>query len=141
MCGARNLTAIFRITVPILMPAILGATLLGFIKAMESFEVELLLGAPVGIYIFTTKVYNLINEFPAKFPPAMALSMVFLVMIFILVLFQRWVVGGREYHIVREEEPAASGVGTDGGYVVQDGVAIQLRGAARYQDSSTVPIV
>jgi len=97
MCGARNLTAIFRITVPVLLPAILGAALLGFIKALESFEVELLLGSPVGIYVFSTKVYNLIHNIPSLYPPAMAMSMVFLVMIFILIFLNRRMIAGREY--------------------------------------------
>lgn len=97
MSGSGNFATIFRITVPLLMPAILGATLLGLIKSLESFEAELLLGAPIGVYVFTTKIYDLISFTPPQYPASMALCAVFLVMIFGLIFLYRRTIGKREY--------------------------------------------
>ena len=79
MSGASNITTLIRITFPLLMPAIIGSTMLGFIKSLESFEVELLLGMPAKFYVFSTKVYDLLRWEPPQYPPAMALSAVFMV--------------------------------------------------------------
>ncbi|MFC1968081.1 ABC transporter permease [Chloroflexota bacterium] len=97
MCGARNITSILRITVPILMPSILAAAMLGFIKSLESFEIELLLGGTKGIYVYTTKIYDLVHFEPARYPPAMALTGVFMVVIFALIFLHRRMIGKREY--------------------------------------------
>ena len=97
MSGESNIGALVKITFPLLIPAIMGATLLGFIRSMEAFEVELLLGMPAKIFVFATKVYDLLRWEPPKYPPAMALSMVFMVTIFLLVFLNRWIVGNRQY--------------------------------------------
>lgn len=97
MSGASNVATLFRITVPLLMPAILGATLLGFIKSLESFEVELLLGTPVGFYVYTTKIYDLIHFTPAIYPPAMALTTIFMAVVFALIYVNMRVLGRRQF--------------------------------------------
>src|SRR6266542_2995103 len=55
--GSNNLGVLFRITVPILAPALLVSTALGFIRSLESFEIELVLGIPAKIYVISTKIY------------------------------------------------------------------------------------
>ncbi|UCG66185.1 MAG: iron ABC transporter permease [Deltaproteobacteria bacterium] len=100
MSGASNLTTLIRITFPALMPAILGTTLLGFIKSLESFEVELLLGMPAKFFVFSTKVYDMLRWEPPQYPPAMALSAVFMAVIIGLVFLNRFVVQRRQYTTV-----------------------------------------
>jgi len=100
MSGASNLATLLRITIPILLPAIIGAAMLGFIRSLESFEVELLLGAPVGFDVFSTKVFDLLRWSPPQYPPAMALSTVFLIVVIGLVFFNRWVMQRRQYTTV-----------------------------------------
>lgn len=100
MSGESSIGALVKITFPLLIPAIMGATLLGFIRSLEAFEVELLLGMPAKIFVFATKVYDLLRWEPPKYPPAMALSMVFMLTIFLLVFLNRWIIGGREYTTV-----------------------------------------
>ena len=46
MCGAKPFTVFRLVTLPILAPAILTGALAGFIKSLETFEVERLLGQP-----------------------------------------------------------------------------------------------
>lgn len=100
MSGSSNMGTLLKITFPILLPAIMGVTFLGFIRALESFETELLLGMPAKIFVFSTKVYDLLRWEPPKYPPAMALSMVFMVAVGILVLVQRYMISRRQYTTV-----------------------------------------
>ena len=95
--GSNNLGVLFRITVPILAPALLVSTALGFIRSLESFEIELVLGIPAKIYVISTKVYDFIHWEPPLYGRATALCSIFLVMIFLLIWLQRVLLRGREY--------------------------------------------
>ncbi|MBI4288443.1 MAG: iron ABC transporter permease [Chloroflexi bacterium] len=95
--GASRFATLRFITLPILKPAILAASMLAFIRLMESFETELILGYSKGIFVYTTRIYQLIFESPTDFPFGMALSSVFLIIIFALVLTQWRVLGRRQY--------------------------------------------
>lgn len=100
MSGAGNISTLYRITFPVLIPAILGVTFLGFIRSLESFETELLLGMPAKIFVYSTKVYDFLRWEPPKYPPAMALSMIFMVVVGILVIIQRYLMTRRQYTTV-----------------------------------------
>ncbi|HLI22912.1 MAG TPA: ABC transporter permease subunit, partial [Stellaceae bacterium] len=47
--GASTMGTLFRITIPLLLPAILTAFVLALIRSLEAFEVERVLGVPVNI--------------------------------------------------------------------------------------------
>ncbi|HEY7066268.1 MAG TPA: iron ABC transporter permease [Chloroflexota bacterium] len=98
--GASVPRALWRIVVPLLAPAIVAAVALGFIKGIQSFEVEMVLGIPAGIYVYSTKIWDYIHWEPPLYGPATALSTVFLLMIFALVWVQRLALGRREYTTV-----------------------------------------
>ncbi len=100
MSGASAPRALWRIVVPLLAPAILAAVALGFIKAIQSFETEMVLGIPAGIYVYSTKIWDYIHWEPPEYGPATALSSIFLLMIFALVWLQRLALGRREYTTV-----------------------------------------
>ncbi|MBI4334984.1 MAG: iron ABC transporter permease [Chloroflexi bacterium] len=100
MSGASNLGTLIRITFPLLIPSIAGVTFLGFIRSLESFEVELLLGMPAKIFVFSTKVYDLLRWEPPQYPPAMALSSLFMVVVFGMVFLNRWLIQRRQYTTV-----------------------------------------
>ncbi|HLQ32576.1 MAG TPA: ABC transporter permease subunit, partial [Chloroflexota bacterium] len=84
MCGASHFRTILRITMPVLAPAILGVALLSFVRSLEAFEVELLLGKPVGIFVYSTRIYDLVKDQPPRFGEATALGFVFLVVMLAL---------------------------------------------------------
>ncbi|MFC1930502.1 ABC transporter permease [Chloroflexota bacterium] len=100
MSGASNFTTLIRVTFPLLLPALMGASMLGFIRSLESFEIELLLGMPAKIFVYTTKVFDLVRWEPPQYPPAMALSAVFMVVAIGLVFINRWVIQRRQYTTV-----------------------------------------
>jgi iron(III) transport system permease protein len=96
--GANRLTLLRRVTLPLLAPAILAAAALSSVVGMESFEVEQLLGTPAGIFVFTTRVYDLLyfRETP-QFGAASALSMLLLAFTLVLLLVQRRILAGQSF--------------------------------------------
>lgn len=89
VAGAGPLTTLVRVIIPLMMPAILVATILGLIRSLEAFEIELILGVPVGIDVFSTKIYALVVNEPPDFPTAAALGTFFLVVLLVLVFLQQ----------------------------------------------------
>ncbi|MDO8634647.1 MAG: iron ABC transporter permease [Dehalococcoidia bacterium] len=95
--GASRFATLRRITLPILAPTIMATMTISFVKIMESFETELFLGYSKGIRVYTTRVYNLIYESPPNYPEGMALSTVFLFIIFGLIYLNQRLLGNRQY--------------------------------------------
>ncbi len=62
MCGASRWQTLCRVTLPLARPAILAVLLLSFIRALEAFEVPLLIGIPGGIITVTTALYQSIHS-------------------------------------------------------------------------------
>ncbi|MBI2986194.1 MAG: iron ABC transporter permease [Deltaproteobacteria bacterium] len=98
--GAGPIKTLLRVIVPIMMPSILVATTLGFIRSLEAFEIELILGAPAGLEVFSTKIYSFIVVEPPRFPPAAALGSFFLVVLLSLVALQRFYLGQKVFATV-----------------------------------------
>ncbi len=100
MCGATALGTLRRITVPLLIPAILPATAIMLIRSLEAFEIELLLGSPVGIFVYSTRIYDLIDEVPAEYGMATALGTMFLFVVFVMAALYALCVRGRRFTTV-----------------------------------------
>src|SRR6266550_5763896 len=98
--GASGWHTFFHILIPVMMPAILVTTILGSIRALEAFEIELLLGTPIGLQVYSTKIHELVTWEPPQFAPAMALSTVFLGLLLVMVAFQRRYIANRVYATV-----------------------------------------
>jgi iron(III) transport system permease protein len=62
MCGASRWRTLARVTVPLARPAMLAVLLLSFIRALEAFEVPLLIGVPGGVITVTTALYQSIHS-------------------------------------------------------------------------------
>lgn len=101
MSGLGPFATLRRITVPLLAPSLLGAGILAFVLALQSFEPELILGQPAGIYVFSTAIFHYIDGYSIpRYGPATALSTAFLVVTFALVVIQSRVLGGRQFTTV-----------------------------------------
>ena len=101
MSGSSPLGTLFRVTIPLLAPAILGACVLSFVQALQSFEPELLLGTPAGIFVFSTQIYRYIEGYSTpRYGPATALGLVFLLVTFVLVLAQSRMLAGKHFTTV-----------------------------------------
>jgi len=99
--GANSLTTLRRITLPVLSPMIIAIAVLSFIRGLESFNTELLLGTPVGIYVYSTRIYDYIRQEPPAFGQATALGSVFLGILGLLLAFYwRYLKGQRKFTVV-----------------------------------------
>jgi iron(III) transport system permease protein len=97
VCGSNRAGVLMRVTIPVLAPAVLASTALGFIRSLESLEIEMVLGIPAGIYVVPTKIWDFVHWEPPLFDRATALSSIFLLFIFLLIWLHRIFLGGREF--------------------------------------------
>jgi iron(III) transport system permease protein len=100
MCGASKRNTLLHVTVPLLMPSILGASMVVLVHLMESFEVELLLGYQKGIIVYTTKLWAMLGFSPANYAVAMPMTLMFLVILFSLIALQQIMFGGKQKQYV-----------------------------------------
>lgn len=88
-CGSGPLKTLRRIVVPLLWPSILVVTIAGLIRSLEAFEIEQLIGIPAGIYVYGTRIYDLVHWDPPLYAQAMALSTIFLgALCLLIILYQ-----------------------------------------------------
>ena len=95
--GASLLRTIVTIVIPILAPTILVVLLVSIVRSMQAFEVELILGAPRNISVYSTIIYGAMTREPPEQGLASALSIVFILSIVPFVLLQQWYVNRFSY--------------------------------------------
>jgi iron(III) transport system permease protein len=91
MSGGSPLQVFWRVTLPLLAPALAGVLLLLFIRGMESFEIPMLLGFNAGIFVFSTSIYHALRTtFPPEYGLGFAYSMsLILISVAALYLYHR----------------------------------------------------
>ena len=86
VAGSSNMQIAWRITLPIVRPALLASAMLNFVRAIESFDTPAIIALPARIEVFTTKIYR---EAIGAFPPnqnlaaAYGVTLLFITMIFV----------------------------------------------------------
>lgn len=101
VAGANTATMLWRITLPVLAPMILAVSVLSFIRGLQSFNTELLLGTPVGLYVYSTKIYDFLQREPRAYGEATALGSVFLFVLAILLYFYwKFLSGNKKFTVV-----------------------------------------
>jgi iron(III) transport system permease protein len=78
-----------RIILPVLAPTIFVVVLLGTIRSLEAFEIELILGPPAKITVFSTAIYQHVFDSPPTYGAAFALSLAGIALMAPLVLAQQ----------------------------------------------------
>jgi iron(III) transport system permease protein len=97
IAGASPLYTVWRIVLPVLMPALLITLCISLIHSLESFEIELILGPSIGFYVFSTKIYQLIHEDPPMFGAATVLGLAILVSMLPLIFWQQFISHRRSF--------------------------------------------
>lgn len=99
--GAGAFTTFRRVTLGLMLPVTTSAFLLSFIRGVESFESALIFGAPAGIEVITTEIYNLINHTNRPdYQQATALALLIMALMLGLVAWQWRLLGGRSFFTV-----------------------------------------
>lgn len=75
ICGAGRLQTALRVTLPMLLPAVLGAVIYVFIESLGAFSAPAILGLPDRFYVITTAIWTLVLRFPPDYPAAAALGL------------------------------------------------------------------
>lgn len=99
--GSSHAGVFTRITLPLMAPAVLGASLLTLVRGMESFELPVILGLPAGIFVFTNKIYEAL-EFghPPNYGLATALAVTLFVMTAVLIVVQSRILRGKSFTVI-----------------------------------------
>ena len=111
--GGGRLQTVWRVTLPLVMPGVLGAAIFVFAEMLGSFSAALVLGLPNRYYVVTTAIYQMVSQYPPRLPLAAALGVsLFAVMAAMLFLYRR-VTAGRSYVTVggKAFRPRAMDVG------------------------------
>lgn len=94
VAGARPLTVVRTVTLPLVAPAIVSAAAFAVIISWGLFAVPAILGMPSRIYVFATQLYLFLNAFPPRLELAAAMGVMF-VATALLVGMLVWVAGRR----------------------------------------------
>jgi iron(III) transport system permease protein len=93
--GAGRTRTMLRITLPLVIPGVLGATIFVFAEMLGSFSAALVLGLPARFYVITTAMYQMLAQYPPRFPLAAAMGVsLFAVMFAMVFLYRRIVTAG-----------------------------------------------
>jgi iron(III) transport system permease protein len=97
VAGDRVLSMLRRIVVPVMAPTLLVTLLLSIVKSLESFEIELVLGTPKRIDVYSTQIYRMIRSDPPEFSAAAAMGVTMIGALLLLSLLQHRMLAGRSY--------------------------------------------
>jgi iron(III) transport system permease protein len=111
--GASRLRTMLRVTLPLVIPGVLGAGIFVFAEMLGSFAVALVLGTPNRYYVITTAIYQLIQQYPPRIQLAAAMgTSLFAVMFLMLFVYRRIVTRGSYVTITGKAfRPRAADVG------------------------------
>jgi len=97
--GAPPWRTATRITLPLVLPALLGGFLVAFLQAMTLFGTPAILALPAGVDTMTTKIWSLF-QFPPRLGLAAAASLPLLAITVVLLRAQAAIMGRRGYSVL-----------------------------------------
>ena len=88
-----------RVTIPLVLPAILAGALVAFLQAMTLFGSPAILALPAGFHAMTTKIWSLFL-YPPKPELAAAASLPLLILTVLLLRAEHMILGRRSYAVL-----------------------------------------
>ena len=96
--GAGNLRTMVRITLPLMVSPMVLVFSLQLLRILSGFEIEYLLGTPIGFFVYSTLIYELVNaNNPPLYGQATVLASLTLLVVALVIPVQRWVSQRRRY--------------------------------------------
>ena len=95
--GGGRIRTMLRITLPLVLPGVLGAAVFVFAEMLGSFSAALVLGLPNRFYVVTTAMYQLVSQYPPRFPTAAAMGVSLFAVMFTMVWIYRRIVSAGTY--------------------------------------------
>jgi iron(III) transport system permease protein len=97
--GANSAQTLRRVTLPLILPAILAGGLIAFLQSMTVFGSAAVLTLPAGFHTMTTRIWSLF-QFPPQPALAAAASMPILLLTLVLLRAQQMILGRKGYVLV-----------------------------------------
>jgi iron(III) transport system permease protein len=103
-----------RVTLPVVMPAIVSSALLVFLNAAGQFGIPAVIGIPMHYDVITTRIWIGLGYFPPKYTEAAAFSIVLLLFSAVIVMIQHRLMSRKSYATVtgRGFKPAIVSLGS-----------------------------
>ena len=98
--GSGKIRTAWKVTLPLMMPAILSAALFMFTSMIGSFAIPTMLGTSSRFYVSTNAIYVLLQGYPPNYPLAAALGLVLVAMTAVAVWLVQRVLRGRSYAVI-----------------------------------------
>ena len=97
--GAGTLRTTFRVTLPLVFPAIIGGLIISFLEAIALFGAPALIALPARFHVVSTQLWQFF-EYPVRVEEAAAYAMPLLLITVLMFWLQRSVFGRRGYTTV-----------------------------------------
>ena len=97
--GGRTGTTLWRITLPMVLPAMLAGSLIAVLQALTMFGSPAVLALPAGFHVITTKIWSLF-QFPPRLNLAAASALPLLLVTILLLRGQKWLLGRKGYTVL-----------------------------------------
>ncbi len=97
--GGGPLATLWRITLPMVLPAMLAGSLVAILQALTMFGSPAVLALPAGFHVITTKIWSLF-QFPPRLNLAAASSLPLLLVTVLLLRGQKWLLGRKGYTVL-----------------------------------------
>lgn len=94
--GASRARTAIGITLPLALPAVIGAFLIGMLESASLFGTPAILAIPSGFHVVATRIYAFF-QYPARIEMAAALATPLLILAATLVIMQRRILGRKSY--------------------------------------------
>ena len=110
--GGRAWTTLRRITLPLVLPAMLAGSLIAILQALTMFGSPAILALPAGFHVITTKIWSLF-QYPPKPGLAAAAALPLLAITVLLLQGKAWILGRKGYTVLggKSGEPRVTRLG------------------------------
>ncbi|MGV7223004.1 MAG: ABC transporter permease, partial [Nitrospinales bacterium] len=97
--GSNKWKTLYKITLPLIAPAIISGAILSFLEALALFGVPAVLGMSRGIFTLTTRIYQLFN-YPPDYEQGAAMAVPLIIVTGVLLIFQFLYLRKKQFTIV-----------------------------------------
>jgi iron(III) transport system permease protein len=97
--GGSNWHTLRRVTLPLVLPAILAGGLIAFLQALTMFGTPAILAMPAGFHTLTTRIWSLF-QYPPQLNLAAAAAVPLLLLTLAVLQLQRWLLGRRSFVVI-----------------------------------------
>ncbi len=98
--GGGTFATLRHVIVPLMAPAIILTALLGVVRLWQSFETEWVLGTPIGLFVFGTKIADLLRDAVPQHGQATVLATSVLLAMVPFLILQRRVTVRKRYEVI-----------------------------------------